>query len=81
MPVPPCSDARTTRSSRRSRRCTVFRSTRRPGRRRPGRRGVVAELTWWRDYAQWGTADKVPDVMSQAFEWLVHHMPHADKPT
>jgi aminoglycoside phosphotransferase (APT) family kinase protein len=42
---------------------------------RPEGTGVVAEITWWHEYAQWGTGDKVPDVMSQAFDWLTRHTP------
>ncbi len=42
---------------------------------RPAGVGVVAELKWWREYAKWGTDNKVPDVMAEAFDWLVRRMP------
>jgi aminoglycoside phosphotransferase (APT) family kinase protein len=42
---------------------------------RPGGVGVSAELAWWRDYVRWGTDNQVPDLMSEAFEWLVRHQP------
>ncbi|MGA8333074.1 MAG: phosphotransferase family protein, partial [Mycobacterium sp.] len=43
--------------------------------RRPAGTGVIAELTWWQEYAQWGTGGHLPDVMSQAFDWLTRQMP------
>ena len=42
---------------------------------RPAGAGVVAELKWWREYAKWGTDNKVPDVMATAFDWLTRHLP------
>ena len=42
---------------------------------RPAGVGVVAELKWWREYAKWGTDNKVPDVMTEAFDWLNRQMP------
>ncbi|HEX7430509.1 MAG TPA: phosphotransferase [Mycobacterium sp.] len=36
---------------------------------------TVAELKWWRDYAKWGTDNRVPDIMTQAFDWLARHLP------
>jgi aminoglycoside phosphotransferase (APT) family kinase protein len=43
--------------------------------RRPGGVGVSAELSWWRDYAKWGTDNQVPDLMTEAFDWLVRRQP------
>ena len=42
---------------------------------RPGGVGNTAELTWWREYVKWGTDKQVPDLMTEAFEWLVNHQP------
>ena len=42
---------------------------------RPTGVGNTAELTWWREYVEWGTDSHVPDVMSAAFEWLRRHQP------
>ncbi|MDT5091694.1 MAG: hypothetical protein QOH60_1057 [Mycobacterium sp.] len=42
---------------------------------RPGGVGVTAELAWWRDYVKWGTDNQVPDLMTEAFGWLVRHQP------
>ena len=43
--------------------------------RRPTGVGILAELNWWREYARWGTDNKVPDVMNTAFDWLPRHQP------
>ena len=56
--------------------CTAFRSTRPPGWRDPGGGGISAEFTVVAQLREWGTADQVPDLMSEAFDWLVRH--HAD---
>jgi aminoglycoside phosphotransferase (APT) family kinase protein len=42
---------------------------------RPAGVGTVAELKWWREYAKWGTDNRVPDIMTQAFDWLARHLP------
>ncbi len=42
---------------------------------RPAGVGVAAELRWWREYAKWGTDNKVPDIMTEAFDWLARRMP------
>jgi aminoglycoside phosphotransferase (APT) family kinase protein len=42
---------------------------------RPTGVGNTAELAWWRDYVDWGTASNVPDVMATAFDWLVRNQP------
>jgi aminoglycoside phosphotransferase (APT) family kinase protein len=42
---------------------------------RPGGVGITAELTWWREYAQWGSGNQVPDLLTEAFGWLVRHQP------
>jgi aminoglycoside phosphotransferase (APT) family kinase protein len=42
---------------------------------RPGGVGNSAELAWWREYARWGTDNQVPDVLAEAFAWLVRHQP------
>nr|WP_090343053.1 phosphotransferase family protein [Mycolicibacterium malmesburyense]CRL73782.1 putative aminoglycoside phosphotransferase [Mycolicibacterium malmesburyense] len=42
---------------------------------RPGGVGVAAELDWWREYVRWGTDDSVPDVMTEAFDWLTSRLP------
>ena len=42
---------------------------------RPTGTGVSAELTWWQEYAAWGTDNQVPDVMTEAFDWLRRHQP------
>ena len=47
---------------------------------RPGGVGVSAELAWWRDYVKWGTDNQVPDLMAEAFEWLVRHQPDDNAP-
>ncbi|MGH3632888.1 MAG: phosphotransferase family protein [Mycobacterium sp.] len=45
---------------------------------RPGGVGLAAELAWWRDYAQWGSGNQVPDVLTEVFAWLVRHQPDGD---
>lgn len=42
---------------------------------RPTGAGVAAELAWWRDYARWGTDNRVPDTMTEVFDWLDHQQP------
>ncbi|MGV0045103.1 phosphotransferase family protein [Mycobacterium colombiense] len=42
---------------------------------RPGGVGIAAELAWWRDYMKWGTDNQVPDLMTEAFEWLSRQRP------
>jgi aminoglycoside phosphotransferase (APT) family kinase protein len=42
---------------------------------RPTGVGTTAELTWWREYLKWGTDNQVPELMAEAFGWLVHHRP------
>jgi aminoglycoside phosphotransferase (APT) family kinase protein len=42
---------------------------------RPAGVGNDAELKWWREYVKWGTDNQVPDVLTDAFEWLVRHSP------
>lgn len=42
---------------------------------RPSGIGVPAELAWWREYVQWGTDKRVPDLMTEAFDWLIRHQP------
>lgn len=49
---------------------------------RPGGVGIDAELDWWRDYVAWATDDQVPDLMGEAFDWLVRHKPeHTPEPS
>ena len=42
---------------------------------RPDGVGISAELPWWRNYVKWGTDNQVPDLMTEAFDWLVRHQP------
>lgn len=42
---------------------------------RPDGIGVTAELKWWQDYVEWGTDGAVPDVIVEAFDWLIDHQP------
>lgn len=42
---------------------------------RPSGVGNTAELTWWREYVEWGTDGDVPTVMADAFDWLRRHQP------
>jgi aminoglycoside phosphotransferase (APT) family kinase protein len=42
---------------------------------RPAGVGISAELAWWQDYVRWGSDNEVPDVMTEAFAWLVRHQP------
>ena len=42
---------------------------------RPGGVGVTAELDWWQEYVRWGTGNQVPDVISEAFDWLRRRQP------
>ena len=48
---------------------------RRRGSHRPTGPGLSAELTWWQEYAAWGTDNQIPDVMIEAFDWLHRHRP------
>ena len=55
--------------------CSTFRSTR-PDLAPPATgASVSAELAWWQEYAAWGTDNQIPDVMTEAFDWLRHHQP------
>jgi aminoglycoside phosphotransferase (APT) family kinase protein len=47
---------------------------------RPAGVGITAELAWWQDYVRWGSDNQVPDVMTEAFAWLVHHQPDNQGP-
>jgi aminoglycoside phosphotransferase (APT) family kinase protein len=42
---------------------------------RPTGVGNTAELTWWREYVEWGTDGQVPEAMAAAFDWLTSHQP------
>lgn len=42
---------------------------------RPAGVGILAELKWWQEYARWGTDNQVPDVVAEAFDWLIRHKP------
>lgn len=42
---------------------------------RPTGTGTGAELTWWREYVEWGTDGHVPEVLIAAFDWLRRHQP------
>jgi aminoglycoside phosphotransferase (APT) family kinase protein len=42
---------------------------------RPAGAGISAELAWWQDYVRWGSDNQVPDVMTEAFNWLLQHRP------
>lgn len=44
---------------------------------RPGGVGVAAELDWWAEYVRWGTGNQVPDVITEAFDWLRRRQPCA----
>lgn len=46
-----------------------------PWLRRAEGTGNEAELTWWREYAKWGTDNHVPDLLIDAFEWLARNLP------
>jgi aminoglycoside phosphotransferase (APT) family kinase protein len=37
--------------------------------------GNEAEVTWWLEYAKWGTDNQVPDLMLDAFDWLSRNLP------
>ena len=49
-----------------------------PWLQRPGGVGNSAELTWWREYARWGSDNQVPDPLSEAFAWLLRRQPEDD---
>ena len=74
-PVPKFSAACTTRFSRRSRNLQRVPVSEASWLERPAGVGVAAELKWWREYAKWGTDNKVPDIMTEAFDWLARQMP------
>jgi aminoglycoside phosphotransferase (APT) family kinase protein len=42
---------------------------------RPTGVGTTAELAWWHEYLKWGTGNQVPELMAEAFGWLVRHQP------
>lgn len=42
---------------------------------RPSGVGVSAEIAWWQEYVRWGSGNQVPDVISEAFDWLRRHLP------
>jgi aminoglycoside phosphotransferase (APT) family kinase protein len=47
---------------------------------RPAGFGVSAELGWWREYARWGSGNQVPDVVTEAFDWLRRRQPDETSP-
>jgi aminoglycoside phosphotransferase (APT) family kinase protein len=47
---------------------------------RPAGFGVSAELAWWHEYARWGSDNQVPDVLTEAFEWLRRRQPEEAAP-
>ncbi|MCV7301159.1 phosphotransferase family protein [Mycobacterium barrassiae] len=47
---------------------------------RPAGFGVSAELAWWHEYARWGSDNQVPDVLTEAFEWLRRQQPEETAP-
>ncbi|BBX00755.1 aminoglycoside phosphotransferase [Mycolicibacterium moriokaense] len=47
---------------------------------RPAGFGVSAELAWWHEYARWGSDNQVPDVLTEAFEWLRRRQPDETAP-
>ena len=42
---------------------------------RPAGSGVSAELDWWHEYARVGIRQSVPDIMTEAFDWLRRRQP------
>ncbi|OBI85122.1 phosphotransferase family protein [Mycobacterium asiaticum] len=42
---------------------------------RPQGVGNAAELAWWRDYVEWATDMQVPNLITDAFDWLYRHQP------
>lgn len=46
-----------------------------PWLQRPSGVGNQAEVTWWCEYARWGTDNQVPDLMRDAFDWLARNLP------
>ncbi|MDO3333888.1 phosphotransferase family protein [Mycobacteroides abscessus] len=42
---------------------------------RDGEVGNGPELRWWREYLAWGTDNRVPDLMVEAFDWLERNQP------
>jgi len=42
---------------------------------RPAGVGLSVELAWWHEYVRWGTDNQVPDVMTEAFTWLLRQRP------
>ena len=47
---------------------------------RPAGVGVSAELAWWQDYVRWGSDNQVPDMMTEAFDWLRRRQPEDAEP-
>jgi aminoglycoside phosphotransferase (APT) family kinase protein len=47
---------------------------------RPAGFGVSAELGWWHEYARWGSGNQVPDVVTEAFDWLRRRQPDETSP-
>ncbi len=70
-----CSVAPTIRSWRRLRRLQRVPVGEATWLHRPTGTGVSAELAWWQEYAAWGTDNQIPDVMTEAFDWLRRHQP------
>jgi aminoglycoside phosphotransferase (APT) family kinase protein len=42
---------------------------------RPTGVGVSAEIAWWQDYVRWGSENQVPELMTEAFNWLLRNQP------
>ncbi|HEX5144999.1 MAG TPA: phosphotransferase, partial [Mycobacterium sp.] len=51
-----------------------------PWLRRPTGVGVGPEITWWREYLAWSTDNDVPELMTQAFDWLDRNQPEDPGP-
>lgn len=47
---------------------------------RPAGIGTSAEIAWWHDYVRWGSDNQVPDVMTEAFDWLRRRQPDESAP-
>jgi aminoglycoside phosphotransferase (APT) family kinase protein len=47
---------------------------------RPAGVGLSAELAWWHDYVRWGSNNRVPDLMTEAFNWLRRRQPEQSGP-
>lgn len=37
--------------------------------------GNEAEVAWWREYVLWGTDNRAPDLLLEAFDWLAANLP------